>query len=67
MVVSQLIQSIIDMPGEINEVAMQGPVEAVLVTMGALLIALPMIALVILVIGAVVDLVWPESFGATYP
>lgn len=66
-VLSELIQSIIDMPGEFADVALQGPVEAILVLSGAILVGLPLALFTYLVLGAAVDLVLPESFGASYP
>ncbi|MEF8821460.1 MAG: hypothetical protein V5A52_04220 [Halovenus sp.] len=66
-VLSELIQSIIDMPGEFADVALQGPVEAILVLSGAILVGLPLVLFTYLLLGAAVDLVTPESFGASYP
>jgi hypothetical protein len=66
-VLSELIQSIIDMPGEFADVALQGPVEAILVLSGAILVGLPLLLFTYLVLGAAVELVLPESFGASYP
>lgn len=65
--VTELFESIIDMPGEIIEVASQGPVEAVLVLLGAVFITVPSIALAYLVLGAGVDLIRPDSTAATHP
>lgn len=66
-VLSRLVQSIVDMPGEFAEVAGQGPIEALLVLMGAILVGLPVAFFGVLVLGALVDLVTPESFGAEHP
>lgn len=66
-VVSRLVQSIVDMPGEFAEVAGQGPIEALLVLMGAILVGLPVAFFGVLVLGAIADLVTPESFGAEHP
>ncbi len=66
-VLSELFQSIIDMPGEFAGVATQGPIEALLVLMGGLLVVVPSAFFGILVLGAVVDLITPEKFGATHP
>lgn len=67
MVLGELIQSSIDAVGDIVSVATQGPVEAVLVAMGALLVTVSMVVFGLLVLGAVVDLVTPGGGGATHP
>lgn len=64
---SRLIDSVIQAPGEFVDVATQGPAEGLLVLFGALFIGLPLGFFAILVLGALVDLVTPESFGATHP
>ena len=64
---SDLIDSIIDMPGEFADVAAQGPVEGLLVLFGALFVIAPTAYFGYLVTGAVVDLLIPESFGETHP
>ena len=64
---SDLIQSIIDMPGEFADIALQGPVEALLVLTGAVLVGAPLALFTYLLVGAAVELVLPESFGASYP
>jgi len=66
-VLSELVQSIIDMPGEFADVALQGPVEAMLVLSGAILVGLPLVLFTYLLLGAAVELVLPESFGTSYP
>lgn len=67
MVVSELIQSVIDMPDKFADVATQGPIEGFLVAMGGLLVALPLALFGILVLGAIVDLILPDSISAKYP
>lgn len=64
---SRLVDSIIDMPGEFADVATQGPIEGLLVLIGGLLVVVPSAFFGILVLGALIDLVTPESFGATHP
>jgi hypothetical protein len=64
---TDLIDSIIEMPGEFADVATQGPVEGILVLFGVLFIAPSVLYFGYLVAGAVVDLVIPESFGETHP
>lgn len=64
---TRLIDSIIDMPGEFADVATQGPIEGFLVLMGALLVGVSTTYFGVLVFGALVELVTPESFGAEHP
>jgi hypothetical protein len=45
MVVQQLVQSLLEFPGMIAQVAAQGPVQAVLVLLGGVLIGLPVLLL----------------------
>jgi ABC-type phosphate transport system permease subunit len=45
MVVQQLVQSILEFPGMIAQVAAQGPIQALLVLLGAVLIGLPVVLL----------------------
>lgn len=66
-VLSDLIQSIIDMPGEFADVAAQGPIEGTLVLIGALLVVVPSIIFGYLVLGAAADLVVPDSSSRSYP
>lgn len=65
--VSQLIESIMDVPGEFLEVAMQGPIEALLVLIGAVFVILPSALLAYLALGAAVDLVKPGQTGTRHP
>lgn len=64
---SDLIDSIATAPGEFADVATQGPIEALLVLFGAIFVGAPVIFFGVLVLGAAVDLVTPESFGAEHP
>jgi len=64
---SDLTRSVIDMPGEFADVATQGPIEAVLVLTGALLVLVPSAVFGYLVLGAAVDLVVPDSSEASHP
>lgn len=64
---SDLIDSIVEMPGEFADVAAQGPVEGVLVLFGALFVTLPVLYFAYLVVGVLVELITPESFGETHP
>ena len=69
---SDLIHSIVDMPGEFAEVATQGStvdtlVATSLVLVGALLVVVPSIIFGYLVLGAAADLVVPDSSSRSYP
>lgn len=59
-IVSDLIESAMAFPGEIVGVAAQGPIAAVLVGMGALLMAVAMGVFGYLSLGAAVSLVTPN-------
>jgi hypothetical protein len=50
MVVQQLIQSLLEFPGMFAQVAAQGPIAALLVLLGALLVGLPVLVLGILAV-----------------
>ncbi len=65
--VSQLFESIIEVPGKFADVAAQGPIEATLLLFGALFVALPSAVLLYLVLGAGIDLVKPDSAGSRHP
>lgn len=66
-VLSDLAESIADAPGEFADVATQGPVEALLVAMGAVLIIAPMVFFGLLVLGAVVEFVTPDRTAVQHP
>jgi len=66
-VISDLIDSIIAMPGEFADVATQGPVEGLLVLIGALFVIVPSVALGYLTLGVAVDLVLPDSSEISHP
>lgn len=63
MFIEELIQSIIDMPGEFADVATADPLSAVLVAIGGLLTFAAMAVFGGLTLGAVVDLLTPETSG----
>jgi hypothetical protein len=65
--VSEFVQSLVDAPGEFADVAAQGPIEAFLVLMGALLVGAPLIVFGLLVAGVAADLVIPDSVGESHP
>ena len=67
MVVSELIESITTMPEKFAEVATQGVVEGFLVAMGAVLVGVPVAFFGILVLGAIVELILPDSVSAKHP
>lgn len=58
---SKLVQSIIDMPSHFADVAAHDPVSAVLLVLGALLTALPVLVLGYLTLGAVVSVFTVEA------
>lgn len=60
-VVSELIQSVIDAPGMFLDIATQGPISAVLLVMGALLVAVAVAVFGGLTAAAVVELFTPSS------
>lgn len=64
---TDLVQSIIDMPGEFAGVMAQGPVEALLVVMGAVLVTVPAAFFAVLVAGAAIEFVVPDSVRETHP
>jgi len=64
---SDLIRSIVDMPGEFADVATQGPIEGALVLMGALLVFVPSLVLGYLTLGAAIDLLFPDSSRVSHP
>jgi len=65
--VSELIQSIIDAPEYFADVALQGPIEGVLLLFGAVFVAVPSLVLAYLVAGAGVSLVRGGPKGTTHP
>jgi hypothetical protein len=65
--VTDLIESIIDMPGEFAGVAAQGPIEGLLVLFGALFVTAPLAVFGYLAAGAVIDLLLPDSSEARHP
>lgn len=65
--ISQLIESIVDMPGEFADVVAQGPVEALLIAFGALFVVVPSAALGYLAFGAGLDLVTPSGTETRHP
>jgi len=64
---SRLIESIVDMPGEFADVAAQGPIEGLLVLIGAILVIAPTAYFGYLSTGAILSVFLPESFGAEHP
>ena len=66
-ILSRLVDSMMEAPGEFVDVATQGPIEGLLVLFGAIFVGAPLVFFGVLVLGAAVDLVTPESFGAEHP
>lgn len=56
---TDLLESIVTLPGAFADVAMQGPIAALLVGLGALFVGLAVLAGGALTIGALVDLITP--------
>jgi hypothetical protein len=67
MVLGELIDSSVDLVDEFASVASQGPVEGFLVLISTLILAVSVGTFGVLVLGAVVDLLTPDSGGATHP
>ena len=65
-VLTRLVQSVLEFPGMIAEVATQGPVQAILVLFGALFIGLAVVVLGWLALGALVDVITPPRGSPTY-
>lgn len=69
-VISNLIQSIIDMPEKFFDVIMNGPFppsQAILIFFGAVMVAVPSIALLYFTAGAGLDVLRSGPAGATHP
>jgi len=64
---SDLIQDTAEMPSKFADVALQGPIEGLLLLVGALFVILPSLVFGYLVLGVTVDLVLPDSVGASFP
>ena len=64
---SDLIGSMLEMPGTLAEVATTNPVSGVLIAVGALFLVLSLGYFAILVLGAAVELVRPAGPGRVYP
>lgn len=59
-VLSRLIQSVLDAPGMFLDIATQGPISAILLAMGALLVAVAVAVFGGLTAAAVVELLTPS-------
>jgi len=69
-VLSDLVQSVIDMPGKFLDVILNGPFppsQAILILFGALFVAIPSIALLYFTAGAGFDLLRSGVTGTTHP
>jgi hypothetical protein len=64
---TELIEDTLAMPGEFADVATQGPIEALLVAAGAVLVLGSSAVFGVLTLGALVDFLTPSSTGATHP
>lgn len=65
--VTEFVDSVLAMPREFGTVVAGGPVEALLVLIGALLVAVSMGVFGYLTLGALVDLVTPDLSARTPP
>jgi hypothetical protein len=63
MVIGQLLESIVRLPGEFAAVAMHDPLSALLMAIGAIFVALPVGYVGLLVLGAIAELFSPASGG----
>lgn len=66
--VSDIVDALVHAPRtEFTDIAAQGPVEAFLVAMGAVLVGAPLAVFGLLVAGAAVELVFPETIEERHP
>jgi hypothetical protein len=66
--VSDVVDALVHAPREeFADVAAQGPVEAFLVAMGAVLVGAPLLVLGVLVAGAAAELVVPDAIEERHP
>jgi len=66
-VIVELFGSTVEMVGRFAEIALQGPVPGLLLLVGAVLVLGASAVFGVLTLGAVVDLLKPDSPGVTYP
>lgn len=67
MVLDDIVESFQELPGLFADVATVDPISAVLVLMGAILVGVSMGAFGLLVLGAAVEFVTPDSSATTHP
>lgn len=60
-IASRLVQSLLEFPGMIADVAAQGPIQAILVVFGALFIGAAGLVFGLLALAAIVKLLTPSS------
>lgn len=60
-IVSRFVRSLLELPGMFVDVAAQGPIEALLVLMGALLVGVASIVFGLLAVAAAVQFLTPSS------
>lgn len=63
-IVSRLVQSLLEFPGMIADVAAQGPIQAILVLFGALFIGVAALVFGLLALAAVLKLLTPSRSPA---
>lgn len=67
MVVVRLVRSILETPEKFIEVAMHDPISALLVLVGTAIVTASLGVFSLLVAGAGLDLIRPETPGETHP
>ena len=67
MVLAELVESMLEAPGQFVDIATHDPISALLVAVGGLIITVSVGFFAILVAGALVELVIPDSSEKSYP
>lgn len=63
----ELVESAIEMPGKFVEVAAQGPIEALLVLLGAVFVTVPSLVFGYLALGAGIDFLRADQTETRHP
>lgn len=64
---TEFVESVIKMPGKFVEVAAQGPIEALLVLLGAVFVTVPSLVFGYLALGAGIDFIKPDRTETRHP
>ena len=67
MVLAELVESMLEAPGQFVDIATHDPISALLVAVGGLIITVSVGFFAILVAGALVELVIPDSSEKSHP